>query len=226
MIESDTGGGLIKKMIHGEEEKEAEKKNLSPESTKNKLFMLISFSLVVLSLSTIFFFILNDKVSTVDVLPQFVPLIFNDKTTFLSVDGFSKEKIIKTILTEVNTAKVKVGGLDGIYLISNKRLVGLRQFFSLIKSNFLPGDVNFLNDNFLLGVVNNEVERAPFLPPDEDHTGKDFFILMKMRSMPDVFDSFRAWENKMFLDLHEFFKDRDLERNSISPNERLYSRNR
>jgi hypothetical protein len=48
-----------------------------------------------------------------------------------------------------------------------------------------------VNNNFLLGAVNGDT--------------KDFFILLKMRSISDIFDSLRAWENKMFYDLHGFF---------------------
>ena len=40
VLESDTGG-LVKKIIHGEEEHEAEKRNFSPESQRNKIFMAL-----------------------------------------------------------------------------------------------------------------------------------------------------------------------------------------
>ena len=36
-------------------------------------------------------------------------------------------------------------------------------------------------------------------------TNKNFFVLIKMRSFQDIFDSVRAWENKMFYDLHSLF---------------------
>jgi len=48
--------GLIKKIIHEEEEHEALKENLSPESKKNKLFMLISVFLIFLAVTILIFF--------------------------------------------------------------------------------------------------------------------------------------------------------------------------
>ena len=38
VIEDDKGG-LIKKIIHGEEERESQKRNMSPESKKNRFFI-------------------------------------------------------------------------------------------------------------------------------------------------------------------------------------------
>jgi len=87
MAEVIEGGeeGLVKKIIHGEEEHEKEKMNLSPESKKNKLFMLFSFLLLFSAIGICFFFFLNKKTSTVEIAAQFAPLIFNDQTTFLEI---------------------------------------------------------------------------------------------------------------------------------------------
>ena len=57
MIGGDSGG-IVKKIIHSEEEREALKKNLSPESKKNKIFMIVSFLLLVFALAVSLFFIL------------------------------------------------------------------------------------------------------------------------------------------------------------------------
>ena len=48
--------------------------------------------------------------------------------------------------------------------------------------------MTFVSDNFLLGVVKN----------------KGFFMLLKMRSPADIFDSLRAWEPNFLLDLRGF----------------------
>ena len=59
-----------------------------------------------------------------------------------------------------------------------------------MKSSFIPSDnILLVSDDFLMGIVNNG-------------SSKDFFMLIKMRSISDIFDSLRAWESKMFLDLH------------------------
>ncbi len=190
VLENDTEG-LIKKIIHGEEEHEKEKKNLSPESKKNKLFMLVSFLLIFLALLIFFFFFFRKTANTVPVQNQFVPIIFNDQIANIEVSGLNKDQAAEAVLKQINVAKIKSGGLEGIYLTENKQIIGLRRFVAIIKSSFAP-DVNplFVNDNFLMGIVNGET--------------KDFFILIKVRSTADIFDALRAWEGKMFFDLHGF----------------------
>ena len=71
----DNKGGLIKKIIHGEEEHEIMKRNLSPESKKNKLYMLFSILLVFLASMTLSYFILNTNVKTVPLESKPVPII-------------------------------------------------------------------------------------------------------------------------------------------------------
>jgi len=191
VIESGEGG-IIKKIIHEQEEMEKQKKNLSPESKKNKLFMFVSVALIILAFFAIVFIIVfRQKIFTVSVAPQFTSIIFTDQSKFLEVGGLNKDKIIQTILNEINTAKIKAGGIEGIYLTNNKNPVLLREFVKLIGGSFIPGQTIFVSDNFLLGVANNKM--------------KDLFILLKTRSFADIFDGMKAWENKMFYDLHGFF---------------------
>lgn len=191
ILENDKEG-LIKKIIHGEEKHEEEKKNLSPESNKNKLFMFSGFLLIIFSLIILSFFFFKKENNIVPVEKLFTPIIFNDKSTFLEVSGFKKEEIIQAILNKVNTTEVKAGGVEAFYLTENKQIIGLRRLISLIESSFVPNDnIIFVNDNFLMGVVNNE--------------SKDFFILLKVRSATDIFNALRAWEGKTFTDLHGFF---------------------
>ncbi|MFA6301050.1 MAG: hypothetical protein WC609_01725 [Candidatus Paceibacterota bacterium] len=197
VLENDTEG-LVKKIIQEEEGHEAEKKNLSPESNRNKIFMLAGAVLVLASVAILFFFVLNKNKDTVLVQKQFVPPIFNEKTTLLEVGNLKKEQIAQTVLNEVNATEVKSGGVEGIYLSENKQLIGLRRFLSLAGSSFAPGDDTFfVKDSFLMGVVNVKAGdiRAP---------GEGFFILLEVRSTADVFDALRDWEGKIFSDLHGF----------------------
>ncbi|MEK7539211.1 MAG: hypothetical protein AAB595_01035 [Patescibacteria group bacterium] len=188
----DDKGGLIKKIIQGEEKHEEEKRNLSPESKKNKFFMLISVLFIALGLATLFFFILTKEVPTVPIEKQFTPLIFNDTSASVEVAGLGRDKIIQSVFNIVNATKVKAGGVEGIYLLNNKKDIGLREFLILLKANFTPGDNTFfIKDHFLMGVVNGGT--------------KDFFILLKARSIADIFDALGVWENKMFSDLYGFF---------------------
>jgi hypothetical protein len=198
VIEGNQEKGIIKKIIHEEEEYEKKKRDLSPESKKNKFFMFVGIFLIVLASITLSFFLFKKNINTVEVEKQFVPLIFNDQSIYLEVSGFSKDEIAQTVLNEVNTTKVKVGGVEGIYLTENKQPIGLRKFISLIKGNFIPGrSTLFVDDNFLMGAVLTGLKST-------SPTAGDFFILLKVRSIADVFNSMRAWEEKMFSDLHGF----------------------
>ena len=188
----DSKGGLVKKIIHGEEEHEEEKEQLSPQSKRNKLFMFFSFLFIVLAFGILAFFFSKRSAPTVEVAPQFSPLIFNDKSTFIEVKDFKKDQVIQSVLNEINTSDLKDGGVEGVYLTENKQIIGFKEFMTLIKGNFNPGSNGpFIEDNFLMGFFNNNGTR-------------DFFILLKTRSIGDIFDSLHKWESKMFTDLHGF----------------------
>ncbi len=187
---ADSQGGVIRKIIHEQEANEVQKKELSPESKKNKFFMLLSLIFVFLACTILFFFYFRTEVNTVEPEKQFTPIIFSDKSTFAEIKGLKKEEIVQTILNKVNGTTVKKGELEGVYLTEDKKVVGLREFINLMKATFVPGAPVFVNDNFLMGVVNKE--------------NKDFFILIKVRSTADVFEPLRAWESKMFTELQGF----------------------
>ena len=181
-------GGIIKKIIHQEEEHQAENKNLSPQSKKNQLFMFFSVLLILFaSIILITFLFFRKNSSTVPIAPQFVPIIFTDQSFLQEVAGLDKDQLITSIINKAHTIKVKTGSLEGIYLTENKAIVGLREFTKLIKGNLLPSI--FVEDNFLIGTVQ----------------GQDLFILLKMRSLSDIFEGMHTWEKKMLFDLHGLF---------------------
>ncbi len=189
----DGKGGIIKKIIHSEEQHEIEKRNQSPESKKNKVFMFFGLFLILASIGTLFFFFQNKEVPAVPVAKQFVPLIFTDKNTLLEIADLKKAVIEKKVSEGVNTSTIKVRQIEGIYPTLNKSPVGLRKFMSAIDGSFNPSETNFVEENFLMGIIKN------------DNSSNSFFMLMKMRSIIDVFEIMRSWESKMFLDLHGFF---------------------
>ncbi len=182
-------GGIIKKIIHEQEDKEAEKKNLSPNSRKNKVFIFSGTFLLFLALSLSLFFLFKQDIYILDIEQQFVPIIFTDQNVFKEVDGLKKEQIAESVWNETKVIKVKTGGVEGIYLSVNKKVIGLRKFTELISGNLVPND--FINDNFLFGVFNGQT--------------KDLFILLKVRSFADAFPVMHAWEAKMFSNLYGFF---------------------
>ena len=197
-IESDKGG-LIKKIIHEEEEHEAQKKNLSPSSKRNKLFMLISFLLIFLGfVILIFFVIINDKINIVSTTPQATSIIFTDNTHFKIIDGFTKDKIVETVFNQVNNSKIKTGGVEGIYLTENNKVIGFKRFNTLIKSNLTTEQINLISDNFLLGDFKSGLNSI------SPNTG-DLFMLLRVRSFSDIFPVMQSWENKMLYNLGGFF---------------------
>ena len=209
-------GGIIKKVIHEEEEREAIKKNVSPESSKNKLFMFIGVILIIISIVSLFVLIsLRNKISTVEVSPQYTPLIFTDKTSIKEIAGLNKDQIFQTILNEVSATDVKSGGVLGIYFSENKKTIGLRKFLSLVKSNLTNEQITVLSDNFLLGSVNKESASIESTASEgilaseaileNNIPARNVFILLKTPSFIDVFPTMKNWENKMFSDLHGLF---------------------
>ena len=198
----DDKTGLVKKIIHGEEEREKEKRELSPESKKNKIFMIASFLFFVITMAVLSFTAFSRKVSTVSVEEQFRPIIFNDKNIFLEVKGLKKDEIVHSVLKEILGAEIKSGKVEGIYLILDRKIVGLRKFMTLLEGALVLPEVDFVSDNFLFGVVHNVF---PLLGENVYGTSKDFFMLLKTRTLSDIFDPLRAWESKIFSDLHGFF---------------------
>lgn len=186
-------GGLMKKIIHEEEQSEAQKINLSPKSRKNRLFMFISMLLIILAFAiSVFLLFFNKNSGTVLIAPQFTSIIFTDQTSFKEVDKFTKDELVKAVLKQVKSTKVKPGGIEGIYLAEDKKVIDFKRFVVLTKSDSISGKTDFFNPNFLLGVANNET--------------KDFFILLRVRSFPDVFPVMRIWEDRILYDLYGFFE--------------------
>lgn len=184
-------GGIIKKMIHEQEEQEVEKKNMSPESKRNRIFLILSAILIFFSIVAVMFIVFSQHISTVSVAPQFSPIIFTDNAKLLEIGGLDKVQIAQTIQNEVSSLQIKTGGIEGIYPTVNSVPLGLRNFLGLIQTNLDQSKIVFVNDNFLLGALSKDT--------------KDLFFLIKVRSVTDIFDPMRAWEQKMFSDMHKFF---------------------
>ncbi|MCE9548896.1 hypothetical protein K8Q98_00645 [Candidatus Nomurabacteria bacterium] len=192
VIESSEGG-MIKSILRQEAENERQKKDFSPDSKRNKFFMFASVLFILLAASVLVFLIISRKeIGTVPVDMQFSPIIFTDQTSFLEVAGLDKSKIALDIYNQVNMSVVKTGGVEGIYLTENKKIVNLSRFFDLIKSSIERDKLMFFSSNFLMGSVNQDT--------------RDLFILLPVNSFADAFNVMRTWETKMFSDLYLFFK--------------------
>jgi hypothetical protein len=192
-------GGMIRQIIQEQEEGQKRKENVSPESTKNRILMLISSVLLISAFVSLFFaFNSKGKVPTVEPVKQMKNMIFVEQNKFLEIEGFSKTQIIETIKNEVADVQLKNGGIEAIYLTEGKNVVTFARFMELIKSN-VPSEVTgYTNNSFMIGVYNNNDE-------------KSLFILMKVKSFTDIFPGMKIWENKIWGDLHDLF---DMELNA------------
>jgi hypothetical protein len=191
-------GGMIRRIIKEQEEHEAIKKNVSPESKRNKMFMLIGLVLILATFFILVFLItLRNQISTVSVAQQTAPIIFTDQTQTEEIAGLSKDQIAQTIVDEVDATNVKIGGVERVYLTENKKIIGLRRFLSLLQANLGISQNAFVDDNFLIGIANENTTSVG--------TGGSLFILLKTRSFDDIFPAMQSWESKMFSDLHGLF---------------------
>ncbi|OGI74326.1 hypothetical protein A3D42_02465 [Candidatus Nomurabacteria bacterium RIFCSPHIGHO2_02_FULL_41_18] len=194
VIEDDREG-LIKKIIHEAEEREINKKNFSPESRQNKIYMFISTFFVFAALATFLFFLLKRDLRTVPIDPEFTPIISGDKNSFLETGELGKAEIVKNLILKAKKSAVNPGGLEGIYLARGGSIVGLREFIALLEANLVLPEVAFVSDHFMMGSTNQAGVK----------TGENFFLLLKVRSFSDIFESLRSWENKILFNLHDLF---------------------
>lgn len=202
-------GGMIGKIIKEQEYKEAKEKIAAASGNKNIMFtvigvMLVFAALIVFILITFY----RDSVINTTVEPKFVPVIFLDKTDFVDVTGLAKDKIAQTVNSQTKLTDVKAGGIEGIYLTQNKKIIGFRDLMTLISGNLPLDKATFLSDNFLIGVssvINTNTNANLDINQTENLPEKNLFILLQNRSMSDIFVAMKEWENKMFFDLHGFF---------------------
>ena len=185
-------GIYIKKIIEEQEKAEIEKANLSPESKRNKAFLIIGVILLGIAICLLgFYAIYKREASSVDVVPPFTPLIYLDNIEFMGVDDLNRDQITQTIYNESVMTGVKSGGIEGVYLTVGKKIIGFKQFLNLVAPEVDTKKMTFVNDNFLTGILNGEK--------------RDVFLLIKTRSFVDIFDQMISWENTMFNDFHTIF---------------------
>lgn len=200
-------GGIVKKIIHGEEEHQREKVEVSPESKKNKMLMFVSLILLTIAVVVFGFLIFfHNPVSTVDVVKSFTPFIFNDKSIYLDVKDLKRDAIIQSIRNEVDTNNIKEGEVEGVYLSVDKKLISFQDFIRLINANLVLNpsiDTGKIDEHFMLGIAGHNT--GDLFNPKRVITGGDVFLLIKVRSLPEIFEIFHNWENKMFFDLHDLF---------------------
>ena len=187
----DDRTGLIKKIINEEEKNEAEKINLSPDSRRNKTFVLLGVILLLASFMIIvFLFFFKEEINTVSIEPKYSAYIFSDKSGFKDSTNLDKNKLTSLIYNTAYNTEVEKGKIESFYITENNNIIGFRAFVSKMETSIFPEYISrVFDDNFLLGVFNSGERKDPF-------------ILLKNNSFQDVFVLMKSWENKMLYDLH------------------------
>jgi hypothetical protein len=183
----DESGGVVKKIIAAEEAREAEKNTLSPESKENRIYIALGSIFITISLVTFGYLFFKEKGRTVDVATPVDPMIFIDKIVFMDATELAKDDVVNSMIKEMLAPDIGNGAIEGVYLKKNSMILGLRGFLNLMGSSLVLPANNVIDDNFLLGFLNDE--------------GRGPFILIKVNSIPDVFNTFRTWEGKMYPEL-------------------------
>jgi hypothetical protein len=189
----ESHGGLVKQLIKEEETRDAEKIAELPEYKLNNIFMIGSLLLFILAGGIIFYFI-PAKTAPAPVVLNMPPLmIFTDQNTDVDLSDLNANEVLQKINDASRDSLVKRGGIEGFNLKKSGQLVGLRKFVEITESNFVPGSLDFVADNLLVGTMNI------------DDTRHGTFMIIKARSMQDIFGPMRLWESKIFADLHDMF---------------------
>lgn len=185
----DDHGSMIKSIIREEEAKEKEHSN--PELIKNRIFLGAGLLLIIAALATLGYFYFNRRaVGTIQV-ENITPMIFTDKSDKVEIKDLNKEEVTRAIWGKASSADIKYGGIEELAIVNQDKKVGLREFVQALKSPLVLSGRQFVDDNFLIGVYAWET--------------KSPFILIHMRSIPDIFNNMHDWESKMFYDLHAIF---------------------
>lgn len=144
--------GLVKKIIHEQEEKELEKRRLIIYSIKNKIYIGLTIIFILLAMSVVTYTYFKDSVDSFFVKKRFSPLIFHESSTLIDITDKTKDNIISAVVEEVNKKERNPKEVTGIYFLQNKKTVGFNLFLSLIESNF-SGTKDLFNENFLIGII-------------------------------------------------------------------------
>lgn len=195
--------GAVREIIEEEEKKEIIKKNLFFSSFLNKFFAFAGIILLFLSLGGLLYFYFKKNSLEINSTQKFLPSIYLNENDFIEIYGLNKEKIINVILNKIKTMTFE-DAVEGIYLMEKKEIVDFERFASLVEVYLEKEDFNFINDNFLIGVVKQK-NKVSSLDQKEIKGRKDLFFLIEARSFSDAFPIMLHWEKKMFADLSQFF---------------------
>jgi len=193
-------GVTIKDLIAEQEEKETEDKEFSPESKKNKTFILVGIILFLVAIGAVIFVVLKQSnFFAKDIQLNNTPIIFVENNEFLDISGLNQDQIKEKVFNFSKNASFKSGGILSFYLTQNSKVIGFKQLMQLINADYPANISNVISESFLIGLV--DTRDTQIVSP----VGGDMFMLLRTTSFVDVFELMRLWENKLFANLSSFW---------------------
>jgi|GEM_PF-5503932 len=192
-VVEESGGTVVRQVIEAEERVEEEKRN--PEKQKNRIFGILGSVFTIAAVGILFYFSMNsapEPLPLPEATPGEIEHLKISASTNLEVGGLTKEEVKWAILGASSAISLAPGEIGEIILLEGGEAVGLRHFVAIAGMNLPLSKIDFVEDDFLLGVINWK---------GTNHT----FLLIKSRSFLDIFPALRDWEPKMLEDLSGLF---------------------
>lgn len=195
---SNDKSGLVKKLIHEEEEKQRSKEIIFTSSRKNLFFIFSGIGLICIAIALFVFVVMFNKEK--DVLSPISKngQLFIDQTTEKDVTGLSKENISMEVLNFSINSTVKNGGLESLYIFENGMKLNFSRLMSFLKSELNIHQLSVFEPEFFIGVFKSK-------NPAESIAKGDLFLIFQTKSFDDAFPVLKAWEKKMLVDIGGFF---------------------
>lgn len=191
--------GLLKNILTEQERVEQERIKKSPDTTKNKIFLIAGIVMTLASVGAISFFVFfRDGIDKVDVVQEFTPMIFTDATQFIAVDGLPPDSVSGLVKSEVDNVDIKFGGVKGLYLTESNKVIDFERFSEIASLNLRVSGTDLVEDNFFIGILGVDSTMGA-------RVAGDLFILLKIESIVDIFPFIKIWEEDMLVDLRGFW---------------------
>jgi hypothetical protein len=188
-------GRAIQMAFQQEKLRQQESMAYSLGRKKNLLLIFLGLALIVGGFGSIWYFTASRNQTPKIFQPSMGALFFTEASKEINITGLAKDKILNSLLNETWSAKLAKETAEYIYLTeqtpAGKALVDKNRFFSLLGFS-LPAAALQNIQQYMIGVYNTGDTLQPF-------------ILLRADMFNVAYDGMRAWEYKMFDDLHMIF---------------------
>jgi hypothetical protein len=192
---------MVKIAMAEQKKKEAEYENFSPQSKKNKFFIMGSSVLVALGIIGIGFYFLygrSQPEQVVNTTPQFQSLIYANQNKGYDLTDLERNQVQNIIQNEIKNASVGNNEILNMYFITkdnvNATKLNSQQFFTAIGASIPGRAARTLANDFMLGIHKGTVsdKNTPF-------------ILLNTTDYDSMYAGMLEWEPKMMDDFFIMF---------------------